>query len=299
MKLQIDWRSLPSLNALRAFSAVAESGGFTDAGAALNVSHAAVSQQVRALEERLGAHLVRREGRGVVLTREGKQLADALFPALQAIARAVNELTGADATRPLQITTTPSFAASWLMPRLSEFRHLHPGVPVILDPSPDVMEMAPGGIDVAIRFGRGDWPGVDAAMLVPSSLVVVAARSLIGSRRITEPREILEFPWLQELGTSEMSNWLRSRGVIAPDQGNVAHLPGHLVMQALRNGDGVTVGARAVVAPEIDEGRLVVLFEEKTPGQGYYVVTRTGVHRPPLKAFLAWLRRHAVREEEE
>jgi LysR family glycine cleavage system transcriptional activator len=290
----MDWLTLPPLSALRAFAALAETGSFSGAGAALNVSHAAVSQQVRALEERLGVSLVRREGRRAALTPEGIRLADALGPAFQSIRHVVDELSGADATRPLQISTTPSFAISWLMPRLSEFRHEHPEVELMLNPTPQVVELAPGGVDVAIRHGRGGWPGLDAELLLPTSLVVVAARSLIGDRRITDPRDILDLPWLQELGTSEMSEWLRGRGVIAPRKESVAHLPGHLVLEALRSGDGVTMSARALIARDIDEGRLVVLFEDRIPRDGYYIVTRPGVLRPPLKAFVAWLRRHAT-----
>ena len=292
----MDWRNLPPLNALRAFAALAETGSFSRAGAALNVSHAAVSQQVRALEDRLGADLVDRAGRRAALTPDGQRLAAALEAAFLTIGRAVAELTGADAARPLQVTTTPSFAMNWLMSRLSEFRHEHPEVELMLNPSPENVELAPGGVDLAIRFGSGRWPGLDAELLIPTSLVVVAARSLIGDRKIVEPRDLIDLPWLQELGTSEMSRWLRDRGVIVPRKENVAHLPGHLVIEALRNGDGVTVSARSNIARDIDEGRLVVLFEERQPGAGYYIVTRPGVMRPPLKAFVAWLRRHKAAE---
>jgi LysR family glycine cleavage system transcriptional activator len=94
-----------------------------------------------------------------------------------------------------------------------------------------------------------------------------------------------------------MSEWLRGRGVIAPRKENIAHLPGHLVLEALRNGDGVTVVSRALIAEEIADGRLVVLFEDEMPDFGYFIVTRPGVLRPPLKAFVAWLRRHATPRE--
>ena len=114
--LHLDWHSLPSLGALRAFAALAETGSFARAGAALNVSHAAVSQRVRALEETLGVALLDRQGRSAVLTPEGLQLAAALDAAFQDIRRAVDDLTDIDASRPLQITTTPAFAVSWLMP---------------------------------------------------------------------------------------------------------------------------------------------------------------------------------------
>jgi LysR family transcriptional regulator, glycine cleavage system transcriptional activator len=284
---------MPSLNALRAFAALAESGSFTAAGAALNVSHAAVSQQVRALEERLGASLVRREGRRVALTADGARLAAALDTAFLSIRRAVDELTGADATRPLQVTMTPSFAVSWLMPRISEFRHRHPEIELMLNPTSEIVELSPGGVDVAIRFGDGQWPGLRSELLLGTSFVVVGARSLIGDRAITEPEQILGLPWLQELGTNEISNWLRRRGVVSPKVENVTHLPGYMVLEGLRAGEGITATARAFVERDVAEGRLVVLFEDLRPGTGYFIVTRPGVMRPPLKAFVAWLRRHA------
>ena len=98
---------------------------------------------------------------------------------------------------------------------------------------------------------------------------------------------------MQELGTSEMSNWLREHGIIAPKTENVTHLPGHLVLEGLRNGHGVSLTTRAVVEDEIAGGRLQVLFEEPDRDLGYFIVTRPGVRRPPLRAFVRWLRRHA------
>jgi LysR family glycine cleavage system transcriptional activator len=289
----MDWRNLPPLSALRAFHALAENGSFTRAGAALNVSHAAVSQQVRALEARLGVELLSRGGRRGTLTPEGERLAEALSAAFLGIGRAVDELTGADALRPLQVTTTSAFAMSWLMPRLSEFRHEHPEIGLMLDPTSELVELGPGGVDVAIRHGRGRWRGLEAELLVQASIVLVAAPSLIGDRRIAEPRDILDLPWLQELGTSEMSSWLAERGVIAPRREDIAHLPGHLVIEGVRSGQGVSLTARVLVEREIADGRLVVLFEDSPPGLGYYIVTRPGVQRPPLRAFVSWLRRHA------
>lgn len=285
------WQSLPPLSALRAFAALAETGSFSRAGDALNVSHAAVSQQVRALEERLGVLLVVRGGPRGRLTAEGERLAQALEGAFRGIAQAVDELTGADAGRPLQVTTTSAFAANWLMPRLSEFRHLHPDVELMLNPTSQIVELTPGGVDAAIRFGKGDWRGHDSELLVATSMVLVGAVSLLADRTIREPSDILELPWLQELGTSEMSNWLRDRGVIAPRKESVIHLPGHLVLEGVRNGDGVSLASRVVLERELASGRIVALFEDVQPGLGYYIVTRPGVMRKPLKTFVSWLRK--------
>jgi len=289
----MDWRSLPPLSALRAFAALAETGSFTRAGAALNVSHAAISQQVRALEERLGVTLLSRDGRRGALSPEGERLAAALDTAFLGIARAVDELTGGDALRPLQVTTTPAFAMRWLMPRLSDFRHEHPEIELMLNPSALKVELSPGGVDLAIRYGRGDWRGLDAELLVPTTYVLVAAPSLIGERRIADHGDVLDLPWMQELGTTEISAWLRDHGVIADRKPNVIHLPGHLVLEAVRNGDGVSLSTRVNVEQDLAAGRLVVLFEETEPGLGYYIVTRPGVQRPALKTFVAWLRRQA------
>jgi LysR family glycine cleavage system transcriptional activator len=292
----MDWRQMPPLAALRAFAALAETGSVTAAGAALNVSHAAVSQQVRALESRLGTALVSRDGRGVGLTTDGARLAAAIGPAFAAIGRAVEELTGADAARPLQITTTPAFAALWLLPRLAAFRLARPEVELMLHPSAQIVELAPGGFDLAIRFGTGDWPGHDCESLIPTSFVIVAARSLVGDRRIATPEDIIDLPWLQELGTTEITDWLRSRGVLTRKRGNITHMPGHLVTEALRRGEGVTATARILIEPDLAEGRLVALFEEDRPGTGYWLVTRPGPMRPPLKAFVTWLRRETRRD---
>jgi LysR family glycine cleavage system transcriptional activator len=179
------------------------------------------------------------------------------------------------------------------MPRLSEFRQHHPEVELMLNPTAELVELAPGGVDIAIRFGRGAWRGLEAEMLVPTSIVVVAAPALLGNRAIASPDDLLDLPWLQELGTSEVSNWLREHGVIAPRKEGVAHLPGHLVLEAVRRGDGVSISTRVNVERDIAAGRLIVLFEDDEPGLGYHIVTRPGVMRPPLKAFVAWLRRHA------
>ena len=226
------------------------------------------------------------------MTPEGERLAAALQAAFLAIERVVNEVAGRNVARPLQVTTTSAFAISWLMPRLSEFRLQHPEVELMINPTAEVVELVPGGIDVGIRFGRGDWRGLDSVLLVPTTMVVVAAPALIGTRRIAEPRDLLGLPWLQELGTSEMSTWMHDHGFGAHRPESLAHLPGHLLLEALRNGDGVSVTTRVSVERDLEAGRLTVLFEEDHRGLGYHVVTRPGVMRPPLRAFVAWLRRH-------
>jgi LysR family glycine cleavage system transcriptional activator len=293
----MNWSRLPPLAALRALAAFAETGSFSRAAAMLNVTHAAVSQQIRGLEERLGHALVRRDGRGAALTLEGERLGRALERGFSTIAQAIEELTGGDPARPVQATMTPLFAANWLMPRLFDFRRRHPGIELMLNPTVAVVPLAPGGVELAIRFGEGGWPGVEAELLVPVSMVIVAAPELIGDRRIDGVEDLLDLPWFQEFGFDEIGSWLARQGSTLPRPARVTHLPGPLVLEAARGGGGVCAVARGYVEADIAAGRLRVLFEEERPGWGYYAVTRPGVQRPALRTFLGWLRRQALRPE--
>jgi LysR family glycine cleavage system transcriptional activator len=288
----MDWLSLPPLTALRAFAALAETGSASGAGAALNVSHAAISQQIKTLEGHMGLTLVDRSRRALTLTPEGRQLAEALSGGFGTIARCIETLTGADAGRPLQISTTPSFAAHWLMPRLAAFRQAHPGSDIMIDPTPQMVTLEPGGIDIAIRHGSGDWPGLDAHLLFKSPIVAVAAPDLVEGKEISEPSDLVGLPWLQEYGTNESSDWLRAQGVTADREGGLTQVPGNLLLDGLRNGYGVAVTVHEWVCRDIAAGRLLELFREKD-GAGYYIVSRTGPLRPRAKAFANWLRREA------
>ena len=213
----MNWSDFPSLNSLRAFATVAETGSYSRAATALNVSHAAVSQQVKALESRLGVTLVFREGRRVKLSREGAVLARQLTAGLAAIREGVETLTGADAKRPIQVTMSPAFAVCWLMPRLTDFQRHHPDVMLMVNPTAEVVELTPGGVDLAIRFGQGKWPGTETTPLLLPDMVVVAARQLVAGFDLTDPEMLLQMPWLQELGTNEVAEWMERRHVSQKD----------------------------------------------------------------------------------
>ncbi|MEP1330149.1 LysR family transcriptional regulator [Pseudophaeobacter sp.] len=286
----MDWLTLPPLAALRAFAAFAEHGNVSKAGAALNVSHAAISQQLRSLEEQLGAVLVDRSARALSLTSDGQHLAQALLLGFGAIQTAVSDIGTRGAVRPLHISCTPMFAANWLMPRLAEFRARNPEIDLVLDPSGELVQLSPGGIDIALRYGDGSWPGLEAEILLASPMVVVAAPDLLQGQQVCAPEDLLDFPWLEELGTTEAAHWLRSRGVADAIRGSRIKLPGNLLMQAVREGQGVAVGVRDFVSEDIDAGRLLELFVENQ-GRGYHIVTRPGVQRTQARQFIAWLRR--------
>lgn len=286
--LHMNWRSMPPLSALRAFEAYASFGSLQKAGDALSVSHAAISQQIRNLETHLNVALLDRSGRQAQLTDDGLALAAELKRGFEAIGNEVQRLTTKDAERPLIVSTTPSFAANWLVPRLADFRAKHPQIDVVIDANPSISEFGPNGPDVAIRFGQGGWNGVEALLLVTTRRFAVAAPSFICDDCPTSPADLARFPLLQEVGTSESSLWLAKHGVCDAGQGGVTVLPGNLTLDAARMGQGITVTAGIWVQGDIESGRLVKLFEDDEDF-GYYIVTRTG-QRASLKAFTKWLR---------
>lgn len=290
----MDWRDLPPLTALRSFAAFAETGSVVKAGDALGVSHAAISQQLRSLETHLDLALLNREGRAMTLTVQGEQLANALDTSFSGMIDAIRQITGARDDRPLHISTTPTFAASWLMPRLPKFREMHPQADLMLDPTPEVVKLAPDGIDVALRYGSGDWPGLDAEMLVRSPLVVVAAPSLIGKDALPRVEDLANLPWLEEFCTSEATKWLARQGVNRKFGRGLMQVPGNLLLDGARDGQGVAVTVRAFVERDIAAGRLRVIEVEDKPDMGYHIVTRPGVMRPLLKDFLRWLKREGA-----
>lgn len=295
----MNWNDLPPLPALRAFSAFAETGNLTRAGEALNVTHAAISQQLRALERHMGVALVNRSGRALTLTPDGKALARALAEGFATIAEAVEDLSTTQAERPVHVSVTPAFAANWLVPRLSEFQEMHPDIDLTLDPSAKLADLSPGGVDIAVRYGAGNWAGLECEPLILTPMAVVGTPGLVKDRPLDNMtvEELAELPWMDEIGTSEASNWLRRRGVDPSIMGPRLHMPGNLVLDAARAGRGIAISARLFVEPDVAAGRLTILFEEPDAGYGYHLVTRPGVLRPAVRHVLRWLKRTAAQAE--
>ena len=287
----MDWRDMPPLASLRALAAFAETGSVVKAGEALNVTHAAISQHLRGLERHMGVALLDRSGRSMELTPEGEQLAQSLTVGFGAIASVVQELTGRDAERPLHISTSPSFAANWLMPRLADLRMAYPDLNLMIDPSVRLVDLSPGGIDVALRYGNGGWPGVEVETWLSTPIVVVGAPGLLKGRQIGSPHDLAGFPWLEELGTSEATNWLSSQGVEQGFVKNRVQMPGNLVLDAARGGQGLAVSTKLFVESDVASGQLQILFEDRASRAGYHIVTRPGVLRPAARSFISWLRR--------
>ncbi|WP_375688679.1 LysR family transcriptional regulator [Pseudooceanicola sp. LIPI14-2-Ac024] len=288
----MDWMAMPPMSALRAFAAYCETGSMTAAGGRLNVSHAAVSQQIRTLESHLGVTLLDRAGARGDLTDAGQVLSEAVLGGFERIHRAVSELTGADADRPVQITTTPAFAANWLMPRLAAFRQKNPGISLMIDPAPELRPLVPGGLDMAVRYGSGEWQGLEAELIVKTPIVIVAAPELVGDGDFATPADLTSFHWMQEIGTNEATEYLERYGAMLDRAKGLTSLPGNLMIEAARDGQGIAVTAGAFVEADVAAGRLRLLFED-TRKKGYYLVTRPGPMRPDARIFHRWIRTRA------
>jgi len=285
---------MPPLSMLRAFEAAARRGGFSGAGRELNVTHAAVAQQVRNLEDRLGVTLMRRDGRGVVLTAEGRRLAEALGAGLEIMRAALEDIQREANDRPVSVTLTPAFSAGWLMQRIGGLREEHPEIELMLSPSSDVVDLQRSDFDLAIRFGNGEWPGLVVEPLVSSSIVVVAAPQLLEQYPVKTPDDLVNLPWVQETGTDEWRVWLADHGVNVSGKRNIIHLPGYMAIQAIREGQGVGMTARIFVEAALKAGRLIALFDsDEESNTGYYIVRRHQHMRRRVADFVAWLKREA------
>ncbi len=281
------WKTLPPLAALRAFAAWSDTGSMTVAGQRLNVSHAAISQQVRALESHLGLALVDRSIAPPRLTADGARLAEALRTGFGGMARTIAELTGADAGRPLQITTSPSFAGAWLLPRLARFRSLHPEISLMLDPATELRTLTSGGIDLAIRYGHGQWPGVDVQLLMPTPLAVVAVPQLVEGVDQGDLAALTRLPWIDEPGTDDRGALFGSHGLTV-EGGGMVSLPGNLMIEAARAGQGIAIISRLLVQGDLEAGRLRLLHQIDN-GKGYWLVRRPGPQRPEARSFARWI----------
>ncbi|MFM2354569.1 MAG: hypothetical protein RLZZ528_305 [Pseudomonadota bacterium] len=285
-----DWRSFPSLSALRAFEVAARLGGFSAAARALNVTHAAVAQQVRALEADLGTALIHREGRGMMLTPSGARLGRELTESFGSIQSAVSTLRQRGEDEPVTVTLTPSFAVKWMMPRLWKFWEEHPDIGVSLRPDSRVLDLRREGLDLGIRFGSGHWPGLAAEYLTSARHVVVGAPSLLGERRRLSRQEMVGLPWVGEENWPEGLNWLRSKG-FDPDRLDITWFPNEdLAASAAREGYGLFIEQAALAEEDEAEDRLRVVYDPEDDLPAYFVVTPPGPQRAAARTFIKWLR---------
>jgi LysR family glycine cleavage system transcriptional activator len=287
-------RRLPPLNALPSFEAAARHLSFSKAAEELHVTHGAVSRAVRHLEDRLGVPLFVRATRAVSLTPIGASYAAEVRDALDHLAAATVAVTGQQSSGMLNISTLDSFAAKWLVPRLFRFRRTNGDIDVRLSTSEKLADFVSDGIDIAIRYGRGRYPGLKAELLMEEDLFPVCSPKLLeGLHPLLAPADLKHHTLIHEEEFQvDWAMWLRTAGIegVDPHRGPRFHSSEHAVQAAVL-GQGVVLGRSALVADDLATGRLVRPFAFSLPaGLAYYAVyPPRALQRHKVKAFRDWL----------
>lgn len=288
-------RSRLPLNGLRAFEAAARYLSFTRAAEDLHVTQAAISHQVRSLEQRLGVPLFRRLNRALMLTDEGQRLYPVARDAFDRLAAAMDGLGNRRSAGPLTVSVLPSFAAKWLVPRLGHFQTQHPEIDLRITASEAITDLARDDVDVALRFGDGSWPGVRVERVLEEAVTPVCSPRL--ARSLRSPADLAGLPLLHEsmeplARFPRWPDWLRAAGVAGVDVSRglqFSHT--HIMLQAAVDGAGVGLGQMTLAADDVAAGRLVTPFALRLPaGYAYYLVTLpTTGGRPKIDTFREWL----------
>lgn len=288
-------KTLPPLPALRAFEAVARLGSVVKAADELHVTHGAVSQQLRSLEEHLGLSLFQRQGKRLSITDDGRIYALRLRMALGDIASATGDVLALPRADELIIAVLPSFGAHWLVRRLPAFMAAHPEFKLTLRASLELVDFQVDRVDAAIRMGPGGWEGVSQSQLFIDELVAVAAAGFNGGNPPLTPAGIIAAPLLRSV--ESWSGWLSAAGLPDMPLSGPVYSDSNLVIEALRQGQGVTLTRRSLVHDLLRSGELVQLSEIAVPYQNPYwlVWPARSQGTAKLLAFSDWLGREVER----
>ncbi|MFW2372159.1 MAG: transcriptional regulator GcvA [Gammaproteobacteria bacterium] len=283
---------LPPLNSLRQFEAAGRHLSFRLAAGELNVTPSAVSHGVQALEAWLGIALFTRSHRGLDLTSAGARYLPQVRDALEILARATEDVPGRSFSGQLSISTAPGFASNWLIPRLPRFREKYPDIEVSLDTSHRQIDFLRDGMDLAIRMGRGDWPGLYTDCLVREELVPICAPQLAQS--IHTPADLMKQTLLHVTDvTEDWVEWASLAGVEGLDLDRGLRFDSiDMAWRAAAQGLGVAIGRLPLVTAYLQAGHLAPILSDPQPCQtGYWLVASHEVlARPEVTSLHNWLR---------
>lgn len=289
---------LPPLNSLRAFEVVSRHESFRAAAKELHVTAAAVSQQVKALEDHLGRKLLRRRSGGYSLTPDALAGLGFLRDGFEQLSSAV-ETMRSGGQRVLTVSAVPSLAAEWLVPRLHRFREQYPGLDVLLHAAEELVDLEHSRVDLGIRYGSGNYPGlISERLFVDEIFPVYSPGMLRGGPPLNKPADLRGQPlihtdWTPERGRwPGWAEWVRAAGVSGVDvTKGLRFSDGALVIQAAVRGQGVALGSKALTLEHLAAGRLVRPFKlSLVTDFAYYVAcARSRVDEPGIVAFRRWL----------
>ncbi|AZG35517.1 MAG: transcriptional regulator GcvA [Shewanella psychromarinicola] len=286
-------KRLPPLNAVKAFEAAARHLSFTRAAEELFVTQAAVSHQIKALEDFLGLKLFRRKNRSLLLTEEGQSYFLDIKDIFIELGEATNRLLARSAVGSLTVSMSPSFAIQWLVPRLAKFSEKNPDIDVRIKAVDSNANSLTDDVDVAIYYGQGNWPGLRADKLRNEVLIPVCSPLLLNSAKpLAQPSDLKFHTLLHDSNRQDWQAWFRQCGVsdINVNQGPIfSH--SSLVLQAAVHGQGVALGYSVLARPDIKAGRLVCPFSEVLVSkEAYYLVCQQNHSEiGKISAFREWM----------
>ena len=266
---------LPPFAALRAFHAAAVHGRFRAAAESLGVTESAISHQVRRLEDFLRVALFDRSGPGVRLTAAGRRYLEEIDPALRRIQAATEAMLRPSGRNVVRLTLPPSLAATWLIPQLSAFERAQPDLELQLVPTTRVVDLKRDQVDLAIRHGKGSWPGIDASFLLQEIALPVCAPSYLTLRPDEDPLAALQRVRLivNARFPDEWEEWAGARGLAPPPLAGAIELDGiEQALQVAEGGHGLAIGRRPMVDDRLARGTLIAPFGAGDPtGAAYYL----------------------------
>lgn len=274
------------LNNLRAFEAAARHLSFTNAAIELRVTPAALSHQVKALEERLGLPLFHRLPRGLALTDEGRAMLPVLRRAFDEIAGVLERLGGGGAV--VSVGAVGTFAVAWLLPRLPSFAAAHPRIDLRISTNNNRVDIAEEGLDYAIRFGDGAWHGVEAEPLIEAPVTPLCTPDIAG--RLTSPAALFNETLLRSYRADDWTCWFAAAGLQAPVLRGPVFDSTQVMVDAALQGAGVALAPSALFASELESGRLLQPFAiEADIGRYWLTRLKSKSPSPEMTAFRDWL----------
>jgi LysR family glycine cleavage system transcriptional activator len=296
-------KSLPPLNSLRTFEAASRLGSFTKAARELHVTPAAVSHQIRGLEEHLGVTLFRRTTRKLALTDQAAAAVETLREGFDHISQGVEMLRSSGKGGALSISVTPAFATRWLVARLPRFQKQHPRIHLQIAASPSPVDFDQEDVDVAVRIGRGGFEGVVAIKLFHEWLAPVASPAFLRQYTLRRPADIARVPMLHDDSMRRAGRlqgwqeWFRVAGVAPPESRRGTHFDdGHLALQAAAAGGGVALGRLVYAVDDLAARRLRIAMQPviEMDIAYYLLIPESRASLPAVTAFRAWIEAEAT-----
>lgn len=286
-------RKLPPLTTLPSFEAAARLLSFSKAAEELHVTHGAISRAIKNLEDQLGVQLFERGTRSVSLTAVGEPYARAVREALARLATATAAATARYSSSTLNVSTSDGFAGRWLVPRLYRFHRAHGDVDVRVSTSGKLTNFLGDGIDVAVRYGNGNYPGLTSEFLTGEEVFPVCSPKLLeGAHPLRTPQDLKHHTLIRDSFPIDWATWLASAGVEGVDpQSGITFDSATFAMESAAQGEGVVLGRTMLVAADLAAGRLVRPFGHalKSPSSFYFVYPPEAIRQRKVKAFRDWL----------